>query len=72
MTEPDKPAPELDIGHLDNETIFIPSEDDVDHEAEAMMHLGKVHENPENALRDPWFETDEGRAWATEQAGRAD
>lgn len=43
-------------------TVFIPGEDDADPDAEAQMHMGKGGPE-ENDLRDPWFHTDEGKAW---------
>lgn len=58
---------ELDIGALENETIFIPNEGHDDPEARALMHMGKVGEDSENALRDPWLDTDEGHAWLAER-----
>lgn len=59
-------AAELDIGHLDNETIYVPAEEDDDPEASAQMHMGKADEDEGNDLRDPWFHTDEGKAWLAE------
>ncbi len=67
MTEPTSPgAEEQDIGDLDNETIFVPTEDDAVPEEHAQMHMGKVegpHGSDNNDLRDPFFRTDEGQAW---------
>lgn len=70
MTEPTSPgAEEQDIGDLDNETIFIPTEDDAVPAEHAQMHMGKVEGergDENNDLRDPFFHTDEGRAWLDE------
>ncbi|HYF71374.1 MAG TPA: hypothetical protein VD864_01060 [Nocardioides sp.] len=53
MTQPDE-EPE----------IFVPSEDDRDPDAESTMHMGKVDEDPGNALHDPWFESPEqAQSW---------
>lgn len=59
MLVPDEP-----IGDLGNETVFMPSSDDHDEHAHEQMQMGK---GPENDLRDPWFRTDEGRAWLADQ-----
>lgn len=55
------------IGDLENETVFVPDPEHSDPEAEARMQMGRVDLHPENDLRDPWFHTDEGRAWLAEQ-----
>jgi hypothetical protein len=55
-----------DIGSLENETIFIPSDEHIDPDAEARMQMGRPYLNPGNDLRDPWFHTEEGQAWLAE------
>lgn len=53
-----------DIGELDNKTVFVPNPDHADPDAEFRMQMGR---GSSNDLRDPWFHTDEGRAWLDEQ-----
>jgi len=60
------PEEELDIGDLENETVFVPTPDDVVSHEHDQMHMGKGHEND---LRDPWFHTPEGQAWLEQQEG---
>lgn len=57
-------ASEDDIGALENETIYVPHPDDEVPEEHAAMQMGRGEEND---LRDPWFHTDEGRAWLAER-----
>jgi hypothetical protein len=53
---------------VSDDDIFVPSDDDSDPEAEALMQQGKASgEHDPNNLRDPWFHTDEGRAWLAER-----
>lgn len=70
MTEPTSPgSQEQDIGDLDNETIFVPTEDDAAPEEHAQMHMGRVDGaggSENNDLRDPFFRTEEGQAWLDE------
>jgi hypothetical protein len=70
VAEPTSPgAEEQDIGDLDNETIFVPTEDDAELEEHAQMHMGRVegeHGAENNDLRDPFFRTEEGQAWLDE------
>jgi hypothetical protein len=67
VTEPTSPgSQELDIGDLENETIFVPTEDDAVPAEHAQMHMGKVGRDKGNDLRDPFFRTDEGEAWLDE------
>lgn len=57
-----------DIGDLENETIFVPVEEHHDDDDQATMMMGR---DEENDLRDPWFHTEEGRAWLAAR-GEAD
>jgi len=61
-------ASDDDIGALENETIFIPSAEDDAPEEHATMMMGR---DEENDLRDPWFHSDEGRAWLAEREDAA-
>jgi hypothetical protein len=74
VTEPTSPDPqEQDIGDLDNETIFVPAEDDAVPEEHAQMRMGKVdgeHGDEDHDLRDPFFRTDGGQAWLDEHEQR--
>jgi hypothetical protein len=54
---------EDDIGALENETIFIPGAEHKAPGEHAQMMMGRDHEND---LRDPWFHTEEGKAWLAE------
>lgn len=55
-----------DIGALENETIFVPSDDDAAPEEHELMQMGQ---GPENDLRDPWFHKPEGAAWLAQREG---
>jgi hypothetical protein len=50
-----------------DDEIFEPTDVDIDHAAEAEMAQGRADLNPEYDLRDPWFHTDEGKAWLAER-----
>jgi hypothetical protein len=75
VTEPTSPgAEEQDIGDLENETIFVPAEEHAAPEEHAQMRMGRVDGeggSENNDLRDPYFRTDEGRAWLDEHEQRA-
>lgn len=43
--------------------VFIPKPEHRDEAAEERMRMGK----PGHELHDPWFDTDEGKAWLAEQ-----
>lgn len=62
MTEENEP----DIGALENETVFVPSDEDVAPMAHEKMRMGKGEQND---LRDPWFGTPEGAAWLAGHEG---
>lgn len=47
--------------------IFIPLYLDLDPEAESMMEQGRDEDSENNDLRDPWFHTEEGQQWLTDQ-----
>lgn len=51
----------------DDDEIFEPGDADIDPDAERSMEQGRADLDPDNDLRDPWFHTDEGRAWLAEQ-----
>jgi hypothetical protein len=59
---------EQDIGDLDNEAIYIPdATDDEQALADAVETAHGSAEGPATSLRDPWFDTAEGKQWLTEQ-----
>lgn len=59
MTEAQSPdAAELDIGHLDNETIFDPT---------GIEPAEVEHHDEAESARDPFFEIAEGREWLAER-----
>lgn len=58
---------ELNIGDLENEEVYVPDEGDTDHESEAWMQMGRAEADPNNDLRDPWFHSEQGRAWLAER-----
>ena len=51
----------------DDDEIFEPVDSDIDNDAEQSMEQGRVDLDGGNNLRDPWFDTDEGRAWLAER-----